>query len=70
MLMSGGLGGVATVAHLQAQIGSLDYVLHVGDISYGEGNVGTWNAWHAVASDITSKLPYMVSIGASRSITH
>jgi len=26
--------------------------------------VGTWNAWHAVASDITSTLPYMVSIGA------
>jgi acid phosphatase type 7 len=66
MLMSGGTGGVATVANVKARIDGpddLDFVLHVGDISYGEGSVSTWNAWHAVASDITSRLPYMVSIG-------
>ena len=41
----------------------LDFALHVGDISYAEGNVAIWNAWHEIAEPITSRLPYHLQVG-------
>lgn len=63
MAMSGGNGGVKTVERVEARIPELDFLIHIGDISYGCGSTSTWETWFNTAQRLTSRLPYHVSIG-------
>lgn len=60
---SGGSGAVDTVARLSPRLGDLDFVLHAGDLSYGEGVASTWRTWMGLIEPVSSALPYHVSIG-------
>jgi len=49
--ISAGDGAAATASHLVERISSdnpLQFVLHVGDVSYGRGDVGIWNTWRVL----------------------
>lgn len=61
-----GEGATATAAHLTERItkeDDIDYLLHVGDLSYGCGDTGRWNAWHDIIEPYSGRIPYLVSIG-------
>ena len=40
-----------------------DFVLHFGDLSYGEGDVSDWDHWATQVEPYASRSPYMVSYG-------
>jgi hypothetical protein len=40
-----------------------DFVLHFGDLSYGEGDVSDWDHWATQVEPYASRIPYMVSYG-------
>jgi len=40
-----------------------DFVLHFGDLSYGEGDVSDWDHWATQVEPYASRAPYMVSYG-------
>ena len=63
MGISGGSGAVGTAARAAARAPSADFLLHIGDIAYGEGNVGVWETFMGIVEPLTSVLPYAVSIG-------
>ena len=60
---SGGYGAVGTAAAAAARAPGADFLLHIGDVSYGEGNVGVWESFMGIIEPISSVLPYHVSIG-------
>ena len=62
---SGGSGAAGTAARVAARTSAapFDFALHVGDLSYGEGNVGIWDAWLDLIEPYASRLPYLVSPG-------
>ena len=41
----------------------IDFLLHIGDLSYGEGNVNTWDTWMSYIEPYSGLVPYHVSIG-------
>ena len=43
--------------------GFADFVLHFGDLSYGEGDVSDWDHWATQVEPYASRAPYMVSYG-------
>ena len=58
-----GAGSVMeAVQHEIATAGS-DFVLHVGDISYGDGRGEVWDAFMKQISPFASGIPYMVGTG-------
>jgi hypothetical protein len=66
MATSMGAGASATAARTAALLGGdgePDFLLHVGDLSYGEGNVATWEAWMDDIEPYSGRLPYHISIG-------
>lgn len=40
-----------------------DFVLHFGDLSYGEGDVSDWDHWATQVEPVASRSAYMVSYG-------
>jgi hypothetical protein len=44
-------------------VGTQSFVLHFGDLSYGCGVTLVWDAWHALIEPLSSRLPYLVSMG-------
>lgn len=42
----------------------LDFLLHVGDLGYGTGDVAIWETFMGLIAPLTASLPYHVSIGA------
>jgi hypothetical protein len=56
-------GGAATAARLAALATSLDFAVHVGDLSYALGSVDVWESWMGLIEPATRVLPYHVSIG-------
>lgn len=66
MATSAAPGAVDTSARVTARLDAgeqLDFLAHVGDLSYGEGNVAIWNLWMSYIEPYASRLPYAVSIG-------
>jgi hypothetical protein len=43
----------------------LDLVMHVGDISYANGNPVIWDSFMDAIEPLTRRVPYMVAIGAA-----
>ncbi len=41
----------------------IDFLLHVGDLGYGLGDVAVWDTWMGYIEPISSLIPYHVSIG-------
>ena len=41
----------------------IDFLLHIGDLSYAEGNVNTWDTWMSYIEPYSGLVPYHVSIG-------
>jgi hypothetical protein len=39
------------------------FVLHFGDLSYATGATLLWDAWHALIEPLSSRAPYLVSMG-------
>lgn len=69
MSISGGDGAVSTGARLAERASNadepIDFALHVGDLSYGEGNVGVWEDWMDLIAPTCRAVPYHVSIGSA-----
>lgn len=66
MYISQGTGAVDTAAHLSSRISSendIDFIAHIGDLSYGEGNVAVWETFMSIIEPLSSRVPYLVSIG-------
>ena len=60
---SGGSGAVTTATRMAARAADIDFVAHIGDLSYALGNVGAWSTWMDLIEPVASKVPYLVSIG-------
>ena len=54
-----------TVAQLEALVdaGELDLVLHNGDISYADGDMGHWDVFLRKIERVAARVPYMVTPG-------
>jgi len=66
MSVSGAPGAVETSSRVAERLKAgetLDFLLHVGDLSYAEGNVATWNLWMSYIEPYAAALPYHVSVG-------
>lgn len=66
MAVSAAPGAVDTSLRVSARLDAgepIDFLLHVGDLSYGEGRVGVHNEWMAMIQPVASRVAYMVSIG-------
>ena len=63
MSVSSGDGAASTAARVGARARDADFLLHVGDLSYGEGDAGVWETWMSLIAPVSSVLPYHVSIG-------
>lgn len=66
MYISGIPGAVETSERVYNRItqeNDIDFLLHVGDLSYGRGNVAIWDTWLGYIEPISSLVPYHVSIG-------
>ena len=67
MDVSGGDGAAGTAGRVAARAADraspVDFLLHVGDLSYGEGSVAQWEAWMNLIEPTSSRVPYHVSIG-------
>lgn len=68
MSISNGDGAVKTAARIAERAGNsadpIDFALHVGDLSYGEGNVAVWEEWMDLIAPTCRAIPYHVSIGS------
>jgi phosphodiesterase/alkaline phosphatase D-like protein len=53
---------VAAITQL-AQSGSIDFVLHNGDVGYADGFMPHWDAFLRKVEPIAAIIPYMVSPG-------
>lgn len=40
-----------------------ELMLHVGDISYGDGNPGVWDSFFDGLGPFAARVPYMVAVG-------
>ncbi len=60
-----GNNGAGTFEHLQELSASsqIDLVLHVGDVSYADGNQETWDAFGREAQVFASRVPYLLTPG-------
>lgn len=66
MYISGVPGAVETSERVYNRItdeNDIDFLLHVGDLSYGLGSVKTWNTWMGYIEPYSALVPYHVSIG-------
>jgi Purple acid Phosphatase, N-terminal domain/Calcineurin-like phosphoesterase len=66
MYISSGEGAAATCKFLKERIDSIDdlqFLLHIGDLGYGRGDVDVWNTWHNLIAPFSGRIPYHVSIG-------
>ncbi len=63
--MGTGNNGAGTVAHLQQMTKSsqIDLVLHVGDVSYADGNQETWDEFGREVQVFASHVPYLLTPG-------
>jgi Icc-related predicted phosphoesterase len=52
-----------STAEILGHIANVDFVLHVGDISYAVGDSKKWNAWFEEIAPIATKVPYHVCVG-------
>lgn len=54
-----------TIDHLTllAQSGEVDFILHVGDISYADGNQHRWDRFMRVLEPVAAYVPYMTAPG-------
>lgn len=57
--------GHFTSTRVQAEVekGALDFILHVGDISYANGDPQVWDTFMDVIEPYASVVPYMIAIG-------
>jgi hypothetical protein len=46
-----------------AATGSIDFILHVGDISYADGDMGKWDVFSREIQPIAARVPYMTVPG-------
>lgn len=60
---SGGSGAVTTSSRMAARAAEVDFVCHIGDLSYGRGDVSVWSEWMDLIEPVASKVPYLISIG-------
>lgn len=58
-----GAGSVMEAVQTEISTTGADFVLHVGDISYGDGRGDVWDAFMSRISPFASKVPYMVGTG-------
>ena len=49
--------------HILGHISDVDFILHVGDISYARGVASKWTAWFDEIEPIATKVPYHVCLG-------
>ena len=66
MAVSAAPGAVETSLRVSALLDNspdIDFLVHVGDLGYAEGNVAIWDEWMSYIEPIASRLPYHVSIG-------
>jgi len=66
MSESGIPGAVETSDRVYERItqeNDIDFLLHVGDLSYAEGNVNVWDTWMSYIEPYSGLVPYHVSIG-------
>eukprot|EP00892_Ulva_mutabilis_P006097 jgi/Ulvmu1/385/UM001_0392.1 len=58
-------GSAAVVAAVRREVEdhSARFVLHVGDISYGDGRGSVWQHFMADIEPVASRVPYMVAVG-------
>lgn len=70
--VTGGSGSVTTAARIAGRIAGgtgdtdelpLDFLLHVGDLGYGTGDVAIWETFMDVVAPVSASLPYHVSVG-------
>eukprot|EP00462_Mataza_sp_D1_P007978 CAMPEP_0175125140 /NCGR_PEP_ID=MMETSP0087-20121206/3154_1 /TAXON_ID=136419 /ORGANISM="Unknown Unknown, Strain D1" /LENGTH=290 /DNA_ID=CAMNT_0016406951 /DNA_START=656 /DNA_END=1528 /DNA_ORIENTATION=+ len=52
-----------STSEILGHLSDVDFVLHVGDISYAVGHGGKWNAWFDEIQPIATQVPYHVCIG-------
>ena len=67
MSESGAPGAVDTSARITQRVTTLDdldFLVHIGDLSYAEGNVAVWNVWMGLIEPYAAMLPYHVSVGS------
>jgi acid phosphatase type 7 len=60
---SPGAGPVLEAVQREIETKGSDFVLHVGDISYGDGRGEVWDAFMSQISPFASSVPYMVGTG-------
>lgn len=58
-----GAGNVMDAVQREIETIGADFVLHVGDISYGDGKGEVWDAFMSQISPFASGTPYMVGTG-------
>lgn len=58
-----GAGSVMEAVQNEITKKGSDFVLHVGDISYGDGRGAVWDAFMKQISPFASNVPYMVGTG-------
>ena len=66
MSISGAPGAVETSFRITDRItqqNDIDFLLHVGDLAYGLGDVAVWDTWMGYIEPVSGAIPYMVSIG-------
>merc|ERR1712080_522880 len=39
------------------------FILHPGDLGYGEGRTYVWDQWHSIIEPTSTRVPYQVTIG-------
>jgi len=54
---------VNAISQREVKTGSLDFVLHVGDMAYAFGNFTKWNTWFNWVQNIAAFTPYMICTG-------
>ena len=53
----------STLLRIAAEVEDVDLLLHFGDISYARGYGYIWEQFHYLIEPVSTKIPYMVSIG-------
>ena len=61
-LQTGSISLAKAVAK-EIQIGKVDSVFHIGDISYATGFLVEWDFFLNLIAPIASRVPYMTAIG-------
>eukprot|EP01035_Chromulina_nebulosa_P018126 gene18126-23780_t len=56
-------GTLGTIERLTEHVDEFDFILHIGDISYAEGEGIEWDVFGNIIEPIAEKIPYMVSVG-------